>query len=164
MYDVQHPERKGLTMRYAKLVFMLLAPAVALMAADPFVGTWKLNPAESKFKVGAPYQEATITISESGSDVDVAVKGTAANGAPFSSHYTVPANGGIGKIVEGSWEAVSGKLLNARERETSYSKGGKVSYTTHGKVSKDGKTLTVATKGTNAAGQAVDGVSVYDKQ
>lgn len=164
MYDVTHPQRKGLTMRYAKLVFMLLAPAVALMAADPFVGTWKLNPAESKFKAGAPYQEATITISESGSDNDVALKGTAANGAPLSAHYTVPANGGIGKIVEGPFEAVSGKILNARERETSFSKVGKVSYTTHAKVSKDGKTLTVASKGTNAAGQTVDGVSVYDKQ
>ncbi len=80
-------------MRYAKLVFMVLAPAVALMAADPFVGTWKLNPAKSKFNAGAPYQEATITISESGSDRDVAFKGTAANGAPISLHYTVPANG-----------------------------------------------------------------------
>jgi hypothetical protein len=151
-------------MRYAKLVFILLVPAIALMAADPFVGTWKLNPAKSKFKAGAPYQEATITIAESGSDDDVALKGTAANGAPLSLHYTQPANGGIGKIVEGPFDAVSGKLLNARERETRYSKGGKVSYTVHAKVSKDGKTLTIASKGTNAAGQAVDGVTVYEKQ
>ena len=37
-------------------------------------------------------------------------------------------------------------------------------YTTHSKVSNDGKTLTISAKGTNAAGQAVDGVTVYDKQ
>jgi hypothetical protein len=55
-------------------------------------------------------------------------------------------------------------LMAAEERETRYSKGGKVSYTVHAKVSKDGKTLTIASKGTNAAGQAVDGVSVYDRQ
>ena len=151
-------------MRNAKPAFMLLVPAVVLMAADPFVGTWKLNLAKSKFTTGAPYQEATITISESGNDLDTTLKGTAANGAPVSAHYTAPANGGTGKIVEGPYDAVSGKILSAREREMSFSKGGKVLYTAHSKVSKDGKTLKVATKGTNAAGQAVEGVTLYDKQ
>lgn len=94
----------------------------------------------------------------------MALKGTAGNGAPVSAHYTVPANGGTGKIVEAPYDAVSSKRLNARESEITYSKGGKVSYTTHSKVSKDGKTVTVASKGTNAAGQTVDGITVYDKQ
>jgi hypothetical protein len=134
------------------------------MAADPFVGTWKLNPAKSKFKAGAPYQEATSTISESGSDLDVAFKGTAANGAPFSIHYTLPANGGTGKVVEAPFDAVSAKYLNARERKIIQSKGGKVLYTIHSKVSKDGKMLTVVHKGTIAAAQAVDGIWVFDKQ
>jgi hypothetical protein len=151
-------------MRYAKLVFMLLVPAIALMAADPFVGTWKLNPAKSKFKAGAPYQELTLTISELGSDRDVALKGTAANGAPLFVHYTIPANGGTGKIIEGPYDAVSGKSLNARMRAVSYTKGGKVLYTAHSKVSTDGKTLAIATKGTNSAGQTVDALTVYDKQ
>jgi len=31
-------------------------------------------------------------------------------------------------------------------------------------VSEDGKTMTVTVKGTNAQGQAVDTVAVYDKQ
>ena len=134
------------------------------MAAYLFVGTWKLNPAKSKFKAGAPFQEATLTISESGTDDDVALKGTAANGAPFSIHYSLPGNGGTGKIVEAAFDAVSGKLLNARENRITQSKGGKVLYTVHSKVSKDGKTLTVAHKGTSAAGQTVDGVWVFDKQ
>ena len=54
------------------------------MAADPFVETWKLNPAKSKFKAGAPYQEATITISESGGDNDVALKG---DGCKRRAHF-----------------------------------------------------------------------------
>ena len=151
-------------MRYAKLVFMLLAPAVAIMAADPGVGTWKLNLAKSKYKKGASPKEATLTISESGSDADIAVKGTSATGAPISIHYTAPANGGVCKIIEGPYDAVSVKRLNANEDETSFSKGGKVVATTHGKVSKDGKTMTVASKGTNAAGQTVEGTSIYEKQ
>jgi hypothetical protein len=151
-------------MRCVKLVFMLLAAAVALVAADPFVGTWKVNPAKSKFKSGAALKDQTVTISESGGDLDIAVKGTAADGTPVSTHYTVPAAGGSGKVIESSYEAVSGKRMSANERETSYSKGGKVVYTTHAKLAKDGKTLTVQSKGTNPAGQMVDGTVTYDKQ
>ena len=150
-------------MRYVKLALMLLTAAIALMAADPTIGTWKLNTAKSK-KTGSPYQEATLTISGSGSDVDVIAKVTPANGAPFSVHYTVPANGGAGKIIEAPYDAVSGKVLNASERENSFSKGGKVIYTTRAKVSKGGKTMTVRSKGTNAAGQVADYVTTYDKQ
>ena len=45
-------------MRYVKLALMILTPAIALMAADPFIGAWKLNAAKSKVKTGTPYQEA----------------------------------------------------------------------------------------------------------
>jgi len=143
---------------------MLLAVAMALFAADPFVGTWKVNPAKSKFKTGAAPKEQTVTISESGSDLDIAVKGTAADGTSISTHYTIPASGGTGKVIESPYEAVSGKRMSANDRETSYSKGGKVVYTTHAKLAKDGKTLTVQSKGTNPAGQMVDGTVTYDKQ
>ena len=151
-------------MRYARLVFMLLAAAVALVAADPFVGTWKVNPAKSKFKTGTAPKDQTVTISESGADLDIAVKGTAADGTPMSTHFTIPAAGGTGKVIESPYEAVSGTRTNPNERETSYSKGGKVVYTTHAKLAKDGKTLTVHAKGTNPAGQMVDGTVTYDKQ
>ena len=151
-------------MRYAKLMFMFLAVAMALVAADPFVGTWKVNPAKSKFKTGSAPKDQTVTISESGGDLDIAVKGTAADGTPMSTHYTIPSAGGSGKVIESPYEAVSGKRENANERETSYSKGGKVVYTTHAKLAKDGKTLTVHSKGTNPAGQMVDGTVTYDKQ
>ncbi len=70
---------------------------------------------------------------------------------------------GPGKI-EGPYDAVSVKLLKARERETSYSKGGKVLYIAHSSLSKDGKTFTNTVKGTNSAGQTMDAVTVYDKQ
>jgi hypothetical protein len=128
--------------------------------------SWNLEAKSSqvKFKTGAPYQEATLVLSESGNDVGVAAKLRPAGGAPISIHYTVPANGDAGKLIEGSYDAVSSKRLNDTERETSYSKGGKVVYTVRSEVSKDGKTLTTRGKGTNSTRQKVDGVTVYDKQ
>ena len=84
-------------MRYSKLVLVLLAFAGALIAADPFVGTWKLNAARSTYKTGMPPKEQTVTFSEEGSDLDVVVKGTSSDGQTISTHFTVPTAGGFGK-------------------------------------------------------------------
>jgi len=40
-------------MRHARIVFALFGFATVLMAADPFVGTWKLDAGKSKYKTGA---------------------------------------------------------------------------------------------------------------
>ena len=151
-------------MRYSKLILVLLAFAAASMAADPFVGTWKLNSAKTKYKTGMPPKEQTVTFSEEGSDLHVMVKGTSSDGQAISMHYTVPTAGGTGKIIESPYEAVSAKMVNPNERDTSFSKGGKVVYTANGKRSPTAKTMTVAVKGTNPSGQTVEGTNVYDKQ
>jgi hypothetical protein len=151
-------------MRYAKLAFALFGLAAVLIAAEPFAGTWKLNLEKSKYKTGSPPKEQTATIAEAGSDLEVTISGTAADGTATMSHYTVPAQGGEGKIIDSPYEAVSGKRIGPNEREVRYSKGGKVILTTHNTVSADGKTVTVNVKGTSAQGQPVDAVVVYDKQ
>ena len=91
-------------------------------------------------------------------------KGVSSDGQAISMHFTVPTAGGTGKIIESPYEAVSAKMPNPNERETSFSKGGKVVYTAKAKRSADGKTMTVAVKGTNPAGQTVEGANFYDKQ
>ena len=150
-------------MRYAKFAFALLGLAATLVAADPFAGTWKLNLEKSKYKTGSPPKEQTATIAEAGSDFEVTISGTAADGTATMSHYTLPAQGGEGKIIQSPYEAVSGTRIGPNEREVRYSKGGKVVLTTHNRVSADGKTVTVNVKGTTAQGQPVDAVVVYDK-
>jgi hypothetical protein len=152
-------------MRIARLISVLAVVATALVAASPYVGTWKLDPAKSKYKTGSAPKEQTVAISESAGDLHVVVKGVASNGTPISSHTVVPAAGGAGKIVESTaYDGVSNKRVSESERETSYSKGGKVIYTVHSKVSADGKTLTTHAKGMTAAGQMVEGTNVYSKQ
>ena len=152
-------------MRIAKSVCALVTFAAALSAASPYVGTWKLDAAKTKYKMGAAPKEQTVTISESGGDLNIVVKGVASDGTPVSSHYAVPIAGGAGKIVESKvYDGISNKRVSDSERETSYSKGGKVVYTVHSMVSSDGKTLTTHVKGTNSAGQMVEGTNVQIKQ
>ena len=151
-------------MRYAKLAFALLGLAAVLIAAEPFAGTWKLNSAKTKYKTGTPPKEQTATIAEADSNLDVTISGTAADDSAIMSHYTVPAQGGYGKIIQSPYEAVSGKRMGPNERAITYSKGGKAVLTAHSKISADGKTITVNVKGTDAQDKPVDGVAVYDKQ
>ena len=151
-------------MRYAKLTFALLGLTALLIAAEPFAGTWKLNLEKTNYKTGTAPKEQTLTIAESGSDLDVTINGTAADGSAIASHYTVPAQGGEGKIIQSPYEAVSGKRMGSHEREITYTKGGKAVLTAHSKISADGKTITVNVKGTDAQGKPVDGIAVYDKQ
>lgn len=89
-------------MRYTKLMLVLLGFAATLCAADPFVGTWKMNPTKTKFKTGTAPKEQTVTITEAGSDLNLKVTGTAADGNKISVAYTVPSAGGTGKLTESS--------------------------------------------------------------
>jgi hypothetical protein len=151
-------------MRLPRLMLILLGLAATMLAADPFVGTWKMNPAKSKFKEGAAPKEQTVTIAEAGSDFKVKVTGTASDGSPISISYTVPTAGGAGKLESSGYDGISGKRMGASEREMSYMKGGKAVYTTHSKISADGNTLTVHSKGLNPIGKMVDGSITYEKQ
>lgn len=153
-------------MRMARRTITIAAVlATALIAADPYAGTWKLEPAKSHYKTGAAPRDQTVTITEAGGELDVVVKATASDGSPVSSHFVIPVAGGIGKVVESkAYDGVTGKRIGPNERETAYMKGGKVVYTVRSKVSADGKTLNTNVKGLNAAGQTVEGTSVSTRQ
>ena|SRR5580658_7121282 len=151
-------------MRYTKLILMLLGFAMVLCAADPYVGTWKMNLAKTKYKVGTAPKEQTLTITEPGSDTNVAVAGTASDGSKIAVSYTIPTAGGPGKIESSAYDGISSKRIGPNEREVMYMKGGKTVYTAHSKVSADGNSLSVHSKGVNALGKNVDGTAVYDKQ
>jgi hypothetical protein len=133
--------------------------------SSPFVGTWKLNIAKSKFISGAPPKEQTSTIQTVGDQDQVTVSGTVADGSPISAKYEVPEKGGAGKVLAGgAFDAVSGKRIDANTYETSLMKGGKEMLHIHSAVSKDGKTMTNTTKGTDDQGKPISRVAVWEKQ
>jgi hypothetical protein len=74
--------------------------AVSVFAADPFAGTWRLNPAKSTF--GGPMEprkELTIVFEEQGDQGIETVKGVAADGSPISYKVTFSRTGGEGKVL-----------------------------------------------------------------
>ena len=151
-------------MRKIVSIIALLALAAPLFAADPFLGTWKLDPAKSKYTVGTAAKDVTLVIEEQGENYQVTATGSYQDGSPISVKYTIPKAGGAGTAQEGPFDAITSKRVSARVRENRYSKDGKETMSRRIVVSQDGKTLRTTAKGTDAQGKPVSGVDVFDKQ
>jgi hypothetical protein len=146
------------------LVSALATGAALAQGAEAMNGTWKLNTAKSKYSPGPGPQSQTIVISGSDADRKIIVDVTPATGAAV--HWEV--SGGAGKelpVVGNNANAdhYVFKRINATTLEAQYMKEGKPTIKQTAVVSADGKTLTVTGTGTNAQGQTVNNVAVYDK-
>jgi len=115
--------------------------AGALFAADPFLGTWRLDPARSSGQIP---KDETVVIEKHGSAWSVEVRVTTAEPAPRSLliRYSAPAGGGAGQVEKGPYDSVSLRRLEARSMETTYFSSGKEIRSTRGVVSGDGRTMT----------------------
>jgi hypothetical protein len=140
--------------------------SVVLVAADnPFLGTWKLNPAKSKATTGSMSKEETVVFQADGSGVKRTVTGVDANGKPINMSGTVPWDGKEHKVDGPMGPAmVAVKSVNDHTVNVTVKVNGKVVSSGRSVVSKDGKTMTASFKGEDPKGQKFDTVEVYDKQ
>jgi hypothetical protein len=167
----------GATMRspWGALAFGVVAALGVVLGADvgtlsaqasnPRIGTWKLNVEKSKFSPGPPPQSSTLKIETVGRGEKVTSEGVNAQGGATATQYTANFDGKDYPLT-GSQNAdtVSLKRIDARTTELTAKKDGTVTVILTRVVSEDGKTMTVRVKGTNAQGQPVDTVAVWEKQ
>ena len=139
--------------------------SVSAQASDASIGTWRLNVAKSKFSPGPAPQSLTVKVEASGQGEKVTVEGVNAAGTPTMAQYTANFDGKDYPLTGSqNVDKVSLKRIDARTMERTHKKGDTVVQTLTRVVSQDGKTMTVTIKGTNAQGQAVDDVRVFEKQ
>ena len=146
------------------LVALLISPVSA--QNDSQVGVWKLNVAKSKYSPGPAPKSATTTIEAAGAGTKVSVHQMRADGTAaewgFSADYDGKDNPMTGNNPDA--DMIARTRVDANTIQSISKKAGKVTTTQLSKVSADGKTRTVTTKGLNAAGKKVNNVAVYDKQ
>jgi len=151
-------------MRHLKLTLLLIGLATVLTAADPFVGVWKLNVDKSDFKSGPKPKQQITTITESNGETRIRIDGIAPDGTPTLVDYSIPTNGGMGKMEKSlAYDGVSAKLIKPGVREISRWKDGKVVYTVTGTLAADGKSITTVSKGLNPMGKPVEAHLLYDR-
>lgn len=156
-------------MRKATLLLAVVGLASFLWAADPSVGTWKCNVAQSKF---APSTQAAVkeeTLVKRALDPDqfeLTVTGTRTDGSAISSKSTHPQKGGLVKNQPapsaGQMSVVT--VISPSDFYLTLLQDGKQVQVTHILVSKDGKTMRNTIKGTDAKGKPFEGLVVWDKQ
>ena len=153
------------TILKALFVTSLLAFASVASAADPVIGTWQLNLAKSKFSPGPAPKSETRTYAASADGIALNWKSVGANGKETSVSSTFKTDGKDYPVTGSSnFDTLSLKQVDGNTVHSTQKKGGKVVGESMRSVSKDGKTLTLSSKGTGADGVAYDNVLVYDKK
>jgi hypothetical protein len=135
------------------LAFCFLGGALCF-AADPQIGTWKLNEAKSKFTPG-------IT----GDQVKVTSNGVDAKGKSTRNQWTGRFDGKNYPVTgDPNSDARSYKKINDRTLGLTIWNHGIVTGTGRIMVSADGKSRAVISSGTTAKGKQFKNTAVFDKQ
>jgi hypothetical protein len=147
------------------LLLVALALAVTVAAADQHSGTWKMNPAKSKYSPGPAPKSTTVTVEADDKGVKIDAEIVNADGSPAHVQYDAKFDGKDYPVTGIPYaDAVSVKRIDANTIEATLKKGGQVTMTVTTKLSKDGKMRTSTFKGKDAEGHDVHNVVVSDKQ
>jgi hypothetical protein len=145
------------------LAFCFLAGA-ACFAADPQMGSWKLNEAKSKATPGMG-KITMVTYKSMFGQVKVTVDGTDEKGKSAHNEWSGRFDGKDYPVTgDPNSDARSYTKVNDRTLNFTVKKGGKTTVTGQIVVAADGKSRTVTASGTNPKGKKFKNISVYDKQ
>ena len=134
-------------------------------STDPLVGTWELNVGKSKYGTGRAPKSETRTYVVAGQDIRATVKSVGIDGKPTSMEFMMNDDGKDRPMTgHPDADALSIRRVTASDVEFTLKKTGKVVITGTRTISKDGKTMTITSKGTNAAGQTTHDVAVFEKR
>jgi hypothetical protein len=146
----------------------LLGSLVLHARDNPFIGSWKLNLAKSKYSSGPAPQSQIQTYETHGDGMKVSLEGIAADGSRIAWSYTADFDGKdypiLGTGAPNGADIVAIRRISTNTYEATFKKGGKVVGTGRDTVSKDGKVKTVAATGTDSSGKPVTRALVFDKQ
>jgi hypothetical protein len=163
------------------LAFCFLAGPLCL-AADPLIGTWKLNEAKSKFTPGTG-KNTRVVYEAMGGQVRITADGVNVDGKPTHSEWSGKLDGKDYSVTgDPNADMRSYRKVDDRTLDFTVKKGGNITVTGRVVVAADGKSRTVTTSGTTGtaapagrAGQRGDfaaeqrgkkfkNIAVFDKQ
>ena len=139
----------------------------ALLAAappDPILGTWKLNPARSKFNPGPAPRSQTRTYAETPTGIQVTIKSVGRDGRSSTIEFPDRYDG-KDYPIKGSEiaDALALVRINDYQAEATMKHAGKVVATAKRLITDEGKTLIISYKETQSE-HPVDNNLVYDRQ
>lgn len=140
---------------------LLAGPA---LAADPIVGTWKLDIAKSKFSAGTALTGGTRVYKEANGLYTLDQKLRGADGKETSNSAQYRDGQEVKQAAGAAVGATLAKKIDANTWDFDLKKDGKVIGQVHRVVSADGKTLTIHNTGMQLSGVTGDETLVFDRQ
>jgi hypothetical protein len=152
------------------LTALVVAPAPPVLAQmNPLAfGTWTLNLAKSVYTLGPPPKAQTQVYQPSGTGVSVSVETITGDGGRIAYGYTANVDGRPypieGALTPNGAGTVALATIDAFTTEAILRLADEVVLTIRIQVSRDGRVLTLTSKGTNRNEQPTHSVAVFDKQ
>ncbi len=138
--------------------------SLSAQASDPLAGTWELNLAKSKFSPRPAPKSQTRTYEVTGQQEKMIAKGIDAAGKPALRQFTVNRDGKDYPSGSPISETIALTPVDTFTTTFTEKRAGKVVVTGTRVISKDGKMMTISSKGTNPKGQPVEYILVFDKR
>jgi hypothetical protein len=138
-----------------------------MSGADNSIGTWKRNVAKSQYTPAPknPIKSLTVVNEAADDGVKSTVTGEREDGTPINGGSSVKYDGKEYPVTGAPWDSTSMKQIDANTFTFESKKtGGKYHITGRSVISKDGKTMTTTTKGTNEEGKPIRGKFISEKQ
>ena len=142
-------------------------PSISLstQAIDAALGDWKLNVAKSRYEPGPAPRSQTLTYEAAGQGVRITSQTVDSRGQSTLIQYTASYDGRDYRVTGGEdFDTTALRRIDAFTVEGTRKRGGKLVQTFTRVVSADRKVLTITTTGTNAKGQSINNVVVYERQ
>lgn len=159
-----HPILKSALAAAAIAFLPQAATAQPADASSPFSGTWKLDPAASKFTSGPAITSETRTYEVKGDQVTMNSTVVDSLGKEMKFSYSAAYDGKYHPFVGNPVaDSITLKRIDARTSEATVKKGDAVAGMSKVTVSPDGQRLTMTRKVVRPSGEAVDEL-VFAKQ
>ena len=147
----------------AFLVAALAVPAFA-QASDPWVGSWKLNSAKSKYSPGPAPQSSRVTIAATPGGIKQTTRTEQLTGQATVAEVTAMFDGKDYPVTGNpNADMQAFTKIDSHSYQIVSKKGGKPTVTSKVVISPDGKTRTTTQTGTDAQGRTVNNTIVYEK-
>ena len=143
---------------------LCLTAVVVAFAADPNVGTWKLNEAKSQFAAGA-IKNVTVTYTTVEGNYKCVVDGVDGAGKPTHNEWAGKFDGKDYPVIgDPSATTRSLRMVKPGHYALTNKKDGKTVVTGTVDFSADNKSRTMTTDMTDVAGKKQKSIAVYDRQ
>ncbi len=156
-----------MTARLLALGSLLGAVALGVVAQEPppFVGTWKLNLARSRYVAVPPPRSYTATFEAVENGYRCVTDQVNSEGNSVHYEYTVRFDGKDHPVTgHPRYDAISVEKVDDRTFDWSMKKGGTVVSLGRSAFSPDGKLRTLTYTGTSSTGQRFEVTAIFERQ